>query len=311
MVAQEELATLNGEPIGQDDLDLGADWRKLERQVYELRKKALDSAIASRLLALEAERRGVPADQVINDEIVPKIGEPTNKEVQEFYDQKRGQINKPLKEVRAEIIQVLKQQKGQGHLSDFLKELWASAEVDVHLDPPRLPVSLEAVRFRGGKDAPVTVIEYSDFQCPYCKQVQPTVAELVTEYEDEVRWGFKDMPLSDIHPEAVRAAQAARCADDQGKFWEFRAKLFEQDLFTDGTYMDLAKELKLRDEDLMECINSGAKERAVMADFEEARSFGIDGTPAFLVNGILLTGAQPVQVFRDTIDRELGHDVGP
>ena len=254
---------------------------------------------------------GIAANALIDAEISPKVGEPTNAEINEFYNSQKGKIDKPLKEVRDEIVRILKRNKAQRHLSDYIKGLWLQAEVKVFLDPPRLPVDLEGVRFRGDKDAPVTIIEYSDFQCPFCRRVQPTLAELASEYEKEIRWGFKDMPLSDIHPEALRAAQAARCANDQGKFWEFRAKLFGQELFTDGMYTEVAKELKIKDQALLECMDSGKHESAVMADFNEARSFGIEGTPAFLINGILFTGAQRIEAFRNVIDKELGHDVIP
>lgn len=311
LLAEEPLAELDGEPILQSDLVLGSDWRKLEQQVYDLREKALNSTIATRLLTKEAERRGITASELIEAEIAPKVGAPTNAEISEFYAGQKEKIDRPLKEVRDEITRILKRNKAQRHLSDYIKELWTQSEVEIFLDPPRLPVDLDGVRFRGDKKAPVTIIEYSDFQCPYCRRVQPTLAELASEYEKEIRWGFKDMPLSDIHPEAIRAAQAARCANDQGKFWEFRAKLFEQELFTDGMYVDVAKELKIKDQALLECIDSGKHETAVMADFNEARSFGIDGTPAFLINGILFTGAQRIEAFRSVIDRELGRDVIP
>lgn len=305
LAAQEPLATLDGEPIHESDLDLGADWRKLERQTFELREKALDSVIANRLLAKEAERREMTLDDLLRGVIAPRVGQPTNKEIQDFYEKQKGRINRPLKEVRDEIERVMINQKFQSHLSDFVRELWENSDVEVMMDPPRLPVKLDGVRMRGPKSAPVTVIEYSDFQCPFCKRVQPTLAELASEYEGTVRWGFKDLPIAEIHPEAVRAAQAARCAGDQGKFWEFQAKLFQQELFTDGTYTEVAKELKIKDEALLECINSGKHEQAVMADLDEARSFGIQVTPAFLINGIFLSGAQDIGVFRDIIDSEL------
>ena len=308
LTAEEPLATLGGEPIYESDLEIDADWHKLERQRHELREKLMNSKIAERLLAQEAERKEVTVDVLLQEEILPLVGQPTSKEVQDFYNSQKAQINRPLKEVRDELVRVMQQQKFQRHVSDFVKRLFASADVKILLDPPRLPVDLDGIRARGPKDAPVTVVEYSDFQCPFCKRVQPTLAELATEYEKEVRWGFKDMPLSEIHPEAVRAAQAARCADDQGKFWEFRARLFEQELFTDKTYTDLAKELKIKDEALLECINSGKHEEAVMADFREARGFGIEGTPGFLINGIFLSGAQGADVFREIIDSELGRD---
>lgn len=87
-------------------------------------------------------------------------------------------------------------------------------------------MNLDGVRFRENQNAPVTIIEYSDFQCPFCRRVQPTLAKVASEYVYEIRWGFKDLPFSNIQPTALRAAQAGRCADDLGKFWEFRAKPF-------------------------------------------------------------------------------------
>ncbi len=308
---QEPLATLDGEPILESDLAVGRDWRKLEQQIFEEREKALESAIATRLLNKEAERRGITSNELIDAEISPKIGEPTNQEIAEFYNNQQGRINKPLREVREEIATILKRSKAQTHLSDFIKGLWANSEVKLFLEPPRLPVNMEGVRMRGAEEAPVTIVEYSDFQCPYCRRVQPVLSQIAEEYEGKVRWGFKDMPLADIHPEATRAAIAGRCADEQGKFWDLRTKLFEQDLFTDGMYSEVAKELGIKEKPLLECMDSGKYDSAVQADFAEARSFGVDGTPAFLVNGVLLTGAQPIAVFRKTIDRELGLDVIP
>ena len=311
LFGQEPLATLDGEPILESDLSFDRDWRKLEQQTYQKREEALNSAIATRLLNKEAERRGITSAELIEAEVSPKVGQPTNQEVTDFYNQQKSRINKPLKEVRDEIVAVLRRAKAQRHLSDFIKELWSGSEVKVMLEPPRLPVNMEGVRTRGPEDATVTVVEYSDFQCPYCRQIQPVLAELAAEYEGKVRWAFKDMPLADIHPEATRAAIAGRCADEQGKFWDLRTKLFEQELFTDGMYSAVATELGMKTEPFVKCMESGKYDGAVQADFNEARGFGLDGTPAFLVNGVLLSGAQPIDMFRKVIDRELGLEVIP
>ncbi len=309
---QEPLATLDGEPILESDLSVSPDQRKLEQQIYVERQGALSNVIATRLLNKEAAAREITREELIATEVMPKVGEPTNKEITDFYNSQEDSASKPpLKDVRERIVTLLRARKAQTHLSDFVRELWAKSEVKVFLDPPRLPINLEGVRMRGPEDAPVTIVEYSDFQCPYCRRAQPILAMVAQEYEGKIRWGFKDMPLADIHPEATRAAIAGRCADEQGMFWELRDKLFEQELFTDGMYADVAKEIGIKEKRLLECMDSGKYDAAVQADFEEARSFGVDGTPAFVVNGALLTGAQPFEVFRKTIDRELGIDVLP
>lgn len=307
----EPLATVNGEPIFEADLDVGAQWRKLDQQIHSLRTQALGSEIASRLLEEEAKRQDMTVQEFIAAEVEPKIGSPTNKEVGDFYNEQKDKINKPLKEVRDEIVRLLRQQKATTHLNDLVAVLRADAEIEIHLDPPRLPVELQDARQRGPADAPVTIVEFSDFQCPFCRRVQPVLSELREEYQDRIRWVFKDLPLTDIHPEAVRAAQAARCAGEQDKFWEYRAKLFEQDLFTDATYTEVAEATEVDPEPLMECLNSGKYQRPVAVEALEARNLGIEGTPAILVNGILMTGARAIENYRSVIDSELEKSANP
>ncbi|MCY4187892.1 MAG: thioredoxin domain-containing protein, partial [Bryobacterales bacterium] len=299
------LATVNGEPIHQSDLDVNAQWRKLDQQIHALRSQALGSAIATKLLESEAERRGMAPQEFVAAEIEPKIGSPTNKEVSEFYNQQREKIGKPLREVRDEIVRILRQQKAATHLNDLVAVLRADAQIEILLAPPRLPVELAEARQRGPEDAPVTIVEFSDFQCPFCRKVQPVLSELREEYQDRIRWVFKDLPLSDIHPEAARAAQAARCAGEQEKFWEYHAELFEQELFTDATYTQVAEATEVDPEPLMECLNSGKFQMQVAAEVGEARNLGIEGTPAILINGILISGAREIENYRSVIEQEL------
>ncbi len=303
--ADEPLATLEGKALLESDLTVTPDQRKLEQQLYQLRSKALSSVIGTRLLESEAGRRGITVTELLQAEIEPKIGVPTNSEVQNLYNAQKDKINKPLKEVREQLVEYIRQARANIHLADLVTQLKEASDLKILLDPPRLPVDLEDVRFTGPDDAPVTVIEYSDFQCPYCRKTQPVLTELREHYGDQVRWGFKDLPLTEIHPEAMRAAQAARCADEQGEFWAFRAKLFDQELFTDAKYQEVAKEVGLNTKKLMECLDSGKFEADVVEDAREARQFGIEGTPAFLINGVLAVGALPVETFKEYIGREL------
>ncbi len=305
LAGQEPWATLQGESIHQADVPISPDQRKLEQQLYELRMQSLGQLIATRLLADEAAKQDQTVDEFVDARIRPRIGVPTNKEVSSYYETQKEKIGKPLKEVRDQIVALLQREKAQVHLAELVTQLRAAADLEIHLGPPRLPVSLDGVRSRGPEDAPVTIVEYSDFQCPFCRRVQPTLEELRQKYEGKIRWVFKDLPLSEIHPEAMRAAQAARCAGEQGKFWEYRAKLFEQELFTDAMYETVADELKLKSDPLMECLDSGKHEEAVLAEAREAAGFGVGGTPAILVNGILSSGARPLEFYDSLIRREL------
>lgn len=311
VAAEEPLATLNGVPIYEDDLTFDAEHRKLEQQLYASLTQALDTAIGVRLLEAEAERRELTVNELLRTEIVPRVGQPTNQEVSELYEKQKARIDRPLKEVREQLVRALRQAKYRRHLSDLIEALQEEVDLVVHLDPPRLPVNLSDTRLRGPETAPVTIVEFSDFQCPFCRRVQPVLVEIQEQYKDQLRWGFKDLPLNDIHPEAARAAEAARCAGDQGKFWPYRAKLFEQELFTDSMYTTVAEELKLNGKKLLDCLESGKYTEAVAKDAREARGLGIEGTPAFLINGILLTGARSADTFRLAIDRELERSQNP
>ena len=218
----EPVATIDGTAVESTDVTVSGEEYQTVLRLYQLRLGAIQNAINQQLLNREAASREISVDDLIQVEIGGKIGVPTSKEISDFYDAQKDKINRPLKEVRDEIVRALQQAKASNHLADYIASLRAEADIEIMLDPPRLPVSLEDVRADGPADAVVTVVEYSDFQCPYCRQAQATLAQLREEYKDRVRWVFKDLPLPDIHPEAVRAAMAARCADAQKKFWPFR-----------------------------------------------------------------------------------------
>lgn len=162
----------------------------------------------------------------------------------------------------------------------------------------------------GDPDAPVTIVEYTDYQCPFCsRHFQQTLPQIIANYVDTgiVRYVFKDFPLTSIHPQAVEAAVAARCAGDQGAFYDMHSRLFEeQDAWSgNGNATDLflgyAEALALDGDVFADCLAAGTYEDAVMADFEEGAGFGVRGTPAFFVNGAFVNGAQPYSVFEQAI----------
>jgi protein-disulfide isomerase len=169
----------------------------------------------------------------------------------------------------------------------------------------RAAVATEGFPSRGPESAPVTIVEFSDFQCPFCRRVQPTLTKLKETYGDKLRWSFKDLPLISIHPQAQKAAEAARCAGDQQKFWEFRAAMFEADQLSRELFDKTAEGIGLDKAKFTTCLDSDQQAEAVKADLREAESLGMNGTPAFLINGVMLSGAQPYEEFEKVIDREL------
>ena len=179
-------------------------------------------------------------------------------------------------------------------------------------EPPRAPdpaqraeIAIDGAATRGPEDAEVTIIEYSDFQCPFCARVQPTLAQIEATYGDRVRRVYKHLPLR-IHPEAPGAAAASEAALRQGKFWEMHNKIFaSQRELGDAVYRRFAEELGLDLERFDADRNSPEVKQRIERDEQEAQSLGVSGTPAFFINGRFLSGAQPFEAFKRVIDEEL------
>jgi protein-disulfide isomerase len=265
----------------------------------------LQNAIAERLLEAEAARRGVPLAGLIEQEIQSKVADPTDQEIVAFYEQQKQRIRRPLEDVRPQVAEALKSIKAGMVQDEFVAALREKSDVEVRLEPLRVPVELTNAPQRGPADAPVTIVEFSDFQCPFCKRAQPIIQQLRERYPTQVSWRFKDLPLNSIHPAAQAAAEAARCAGDQGKFWEYRDALFDAEQITENMHQGVAESLGLDSAPFLECLESSKYAEAVQADSLEAQKLGISGTPTFVVNGIVLAGAQPFEEFTRVIDDEL------
>lgn len=160
---------------------------------------------------------------------------------------------------------------------------------------------------RGPKDAKVTIVEFSDYQCPFCERFyQQTLPELLKDYGDKVRFAFKDFPLP-MHPDAQKAHEAAHCAGEEGKYWEMHDMLFDNrsNLGVEALKR-YARNLGLNASKFNTCLDTGKYEKSVKDDMRVARSVGVNGTPTFFINGQRLVGAQPPEAFKDKIDAILG-----
>ncbi len=163
----------------------------------------------------------------------------------------------------------------------------------------------------GPDDAPITIIEFSDFECPYCRKWHNEVwPQLKEAYPNQIRLVYRDFPLTNIHPNATPAASAANCAREQDRYWEFNEKLFsmEHELNLSG-YQAYAEQLELDMVAFNECLEDGRYNDEVMADFEYAANLGVNSTPTFFVNGIPVVGAQPFEAFSQLIDSELAGEI--
>jgi len=312
--AAQVAAKLDGESITIGELDTRAKERLYVREtrggeasaVYELREEALHAWVEERVLESEAKKRGLDVDGLVAEEVKAR-GPVTDEEVAAFYEQNKSRVQgRTLEQLAPDIrrhLEGLREQEVRTALID-------KAQLEILLQPPRVEVSSTGPSL-GPADAPVTLIEFSDFQCPFCARAAPVLKTLKEHYPTQLRVVYKHLPLESIHPRARAAAEAAVCAEEQGKFWEFHDRLFanagtlsEEDLrgHAQAIGLDVAAFETCRT-----APNRGAK---IEADMAEAKAAGVTGTPAFVLNGVLLRGLQPPDVLIARIDEELG-DAAP
>ncbi len=304
------VASFGTEVITAADLEKlgGSRLFSLRSQEYSLKRQLVQEAVDKRLLEKEAAARKVSVDELTKAEVDAKATKSTPEEQKEFYGKNKARFGATAEaEVLKQIEKGLDQQKVRERRAEFLKELRAKAGVKVLLEPPRLPIAVTADDpARGPVAAPVTIIEFSDFQCPYCSRVTPALKKLQETYGDKVRVVFRDFPLLQIHPQAAKAAEAGTCAHDQGKFWEMHDKLFaDQSKLQVDDLKKHAAELGLDTAAFNECLDSGKHTAEWQQDASDAGSLGVDSTPYFFINGRMLKGAQPFEAFVQVIDEEL------
>jgi len=194
-------------------------------------------------------------------------------------------------------------QKARRAYADSLR---ATIEVATLLRPPSVNVSYDRARVNGDPNAPVTIVEFSDFQCPFCKKSETVLKDLLAKYSGRVKLAYLDFPLREIHSQAEQAAEAARCAGEQGKFWEYHDSLFaDQSKLDEASLIERAHNVKLDEKAFQSCLTSGKFKAGIEADLQEGAKAGVSGTPAYFINGVFLSGAQPAAEFEKVIDNEL------
>ena len=304
----EPVATVAGQPVSEAELleTLGPQQAmQLLNQEYEAKSKALDSLIRLKLVQAEAKKRGISPELLIQQEVEAKVAAPTDSEVEAyFWGQNRAGAS--LEEVKEQYRASLKQLKLQRARQVYADSLRTKFDVAVLLRPPSVTVAYDPARVKGDPKAPVTIVEFSDFQCPYCKKSESTLRELLTKYNGRVKLAYLDFPLREIHPQAQSAAEAARCAGEQGKFWEYHDALYAEQSKLDGPgLLAYARGLHLDEKSFQACLDSGKFKSKIDADLAQGNKVGVAGTPGFFVNGVFLSGARSVSDFEKIIDGQL------
>jgi protein-disulfide isomerase len=304
------VAEVNGQPITAAEIEqaVGQQITRLEEQIYTLRRQRLDNLIADRLLASEAAKRKITVSALVDAEVNAKVAVVTEAEVDSFVQANKARLKGEGEELRERVRAQLQRQKAALQRQAFVDSLRASASVVVRLARPpvwRAPVSLEGARAHGPAAAPVTLVEFSDYHCPFCKRVEDTIAQVLSHYGDKVKLVFKDFPIDELHPQARKAHEAARCAGEQGKFWEYHKRLFEGPAQIGEDLKTTARSAGLDMAPFEKCVASGKSQSAVQKEIDEGHKLGVTGTPGFFINGRFLSGAQPLEAFVRVIDDEL------
>jgi protein-disulfide isomerase len=316
----EVLATVNGESISRDAVYEEAAGALAGIEAADPRPdtyagdrlrilwEALDALVDRRLLELEAATFDWTTEQLLEVEVESNVMAPSDAEVVAFYGQNRDQIALGLEEAMPLVREYMIDRNRQQWRDRLIARLKTTYDVETYLDPLRIPVETEGHPSRGPADAPVTIVEFGDFECPYCGAMFPTLELVLDRYPEDVRLVYRQFPLGNIHPRAQKAAEAALCARDQGRFWEFHDSMFGNQSALEPA--DLKQRARALDLDsparFDQCLDSSAKAAAVQTDVDLGRAAGVTGTPTLFVNGRLLSGSQTPRAIQLVIEDELG-----
>jgi len=301
------VAMVNGQPILERDLldALGPQLLQLHNQEYEAKSKVLESLIRHKIVEIEAKKQNISAEKLIEREVDSKVADPTDGEIEAYFlgQNREGARFEDVKEQYRNTLKQFKLVKARQAYADSLR---AKMEVAILMRPPSIDVPFDPARVKGDPKAPVTIVEFSDYQCPFCKKTESVLRGLLDKYKGRVKLAYMDFPLREIHPRAESAAEASRCAGEQGKFWEFH-----DSLYADGAKLDdpdliaRARTLGLHEKSFRACLASGKFKKSVDADREAGIKAGVAGTPGFFINGVFLSGAQSQAEFEKVIDTQL------
>ena len=309
------VARVGGDPITFADLedawqrnDASSRLRMLQ-DLYETRRRALDIIVGERLIAREAKMRNMTRDALLESELPSRSLPVTDEQIALVYQRNQAQFgDRTLEQMSPEIRMFLERQRPMQALHAYMNELRREAvdDVVVTLEPPRQAIEVLAEDpVRGPETAPIEIVEFSDFDCPYCQRATNTIARILDEYGDQIRFVYKDYPLPS-HPNAFKAAEAGNCANDQGEFWPFHDRLFESQGALDvASLKTYASELGLEPEAFTACLDSGRHASRVERDLEIGSGYGVSSTPTLFVNGRAVVGAMPYESFVEIIQEEL------
>jgi protein-disulfide isomerase len=313
------VAVVNGQTITQAELEKaaeadlkGLETRKLQNDAslaqdkQAILSKALDQIVADKLIAAEAEKEKKTKEQLLEAEVESNVDVPSAADVEAFYDANKDRIPIPKDQALPQVKQYLIERSRSRYHDMLIARLKKEFGYKSYLEPLRAQLTTQGFPTKGPTTARVTIVEFSDFECPYCGGLYPTLKQVEKNYPETVRIVYRQFPLTNIHPHAQKAAEASLCANEQKKFWEFHDSMFSnQSELSVADLKQRAVDLKLDAQAFNQCLDSGRHAAAIQADIQEGARNGVTGTPALFINGRLLTGNQPYAEIKDVIEEEL------
>jgi len=306
------LAVIDGQAIYEDQLPAKevTQLQRMMAQVYGVKLRALHETLDQKLIDAAAKKKGVSEEDLYKSEVLSKVPEPTDDQVKASYQSRQDLKNSSFDEVKDRVRRDLKNEAIQQQRNAFIQGLWQLAvndgELSILLAPPRIEITPDGSRMRGDPKAPITIVEFSDFSCPFCLKAEASISAVMAQYPGQVKLSYRDFPLRELHPNAERAAEAARCAGEQDKFWEYHDQLFANQKRQDPEgLMDDARALNLDEPKFAACLSSGRYKQQIDQDVQMGSRAGIEATPGFYINDTFVNGAQPPEVYERIVDQKL------
>ena len=298
------IAEIGGRAVTAGELQQKEASKLLQAQykLYVAERDALEQYIDDEVLQMQAKKEGISVDELLKRHVSVNVKEPTEDQLRFYYE--GVQTDESYETARPHIIETVHQLRMKKAREAYIIALRADYGVVVELNQPSAHVEAGNSPRLGPEKAPVQIIEYADYECPYCQKVNPDLLHLRQEFGDQVSLVYKDFPLP-MHPLALTAAQGARCAGAQGKFWEFHDFLFASKKLEAVDMKAEARALKLDGDKFDQCLDKGEQFAEVKADAQEAQRLGLQGTPSFFINGRFMSGAIHYAKLRDTVLQEL------
>jgi len=270
---------------------------------YETQRKTIDDFIGRYLLEEQARKENLTTDELLKKHTSDAVGkDPSDEALRVYYE--GIDTTESFDNIKSKIVDAIRDRRVAKAKTAYLQSLRNSASIVLRLAPPRAPQSKVKTPTRGPANAPITLLEYADYECPYCQQIQPAIDKVEREFKGMVAYQYKDFPLP-MHANAQKAAEASRCAESQGKYWEYHDRLVTTKQLDLSALKSHARALNLNAAAFDKCLDNGEAADRVKETATEAQTLQLQGTPTFFINGRFVSGNISYETLRDVIEEEL------